>query len=112
MYNIFLDDERFPPSQKPRNYTSPVVSPMLLIVRCYLDFVWLIDNYGLPKFISFDHDLGEDKTGLDCANYLVQYCLDNDLKPIFKWFIHSQNPIGKANIDGLLKNFLEVQKTG
>ena len=76
--------------------------------------------------ICFDHDLGEDesiervkngmskrqskkikaksKSGMDCAKWLVEYCIDNKLS-LPKYSIQSANPVGKENIDSLLKNF-------
>ena len=77
--------------------------------------VWLMDfyefrnwiqQYGLPDGICFDHDLGEDTpTGYDCAKWLVDYCLDNRLLPPL-WSSQSANPVGKANINRLLRNFV------
>ncbi len=96
-YSIFLDDERHPPKNSSYN-----------IVRSYKEFCNLIDTLGIPEFISFDHDLGEDKTGLDCAKYIVDYCLNNNVYPDFNFVVHSQNPVGKENIEGLINNFKEV----
>lgn len=94
-YNIFLDDERFPSDSDHKDYQ---------IVRNYKDFCELINNLGLPDFISFDHDLGEMKSGYDCAVYLVTYCFEKKTSPTFQFFVHSQNPIGKLNIESLLNN--------
>ena len=68
------------------------------------EFVKFIAEKGLPNFISFDHDLGEEKTGYDCSKFLVDYCLDHNLK-LPEFHVHSQNPVGKENIEKLLKNF-------
>ena len=63
--------------------------------------------------ISFDHDLADlqqysqesvEKTGYDCAKWLIEYCLDHSLN-IPKFYCHSMNPVGKENIESLLKNF-------
>lgn len=78
-------------------------------VRSYSEFVTFIEQNGLPDFISFDHDLGEEKTGYDCAKMLVEYCLDRQITlPYFA--VHSQNPVGKQNIESLLGNFRKQQK--
>jgi len=78
-----------------------------------VDVIW-IDNYAhfidylyhnpLPDAICFDHDLGEEKTGYDCAKYLVDLCMNMHLK-LPKWAIQSSNPVGKIDIDTLLKNY-------
>jgi hypothetical protein len=98
-YNIFLDDKRSPPNL---NY---------LLVINYDDFVHCIKTNGLPKFISFDHDLGDinseqEKTGYDCAVWLVNYCMDNGLE-LPNYYVHSQNPIGKEKINALFKNYIK-----
>jgi len=91
----------------------------------YDEFTDHIDEHGLPDLISFDHDLADEhyhsdmykgdkynkhydsfkeKTGYSCAKWLVDYCIDNK-KPLPLWSVHSQNPIGKKNIESLLSNF-------
>ncbi|AZB32132.1 cyclic-phosphate processing receiver domain-containing protein [Chryseobacterium balustinum] len=96
MVNLYLDDVR----ACPKNF---------LLVTSYDEFVNFIRHRGFPNFISFDHDLGLGKTGYDCAKFLVEYCLEKQLDlPCF--FVHSQNPVGKLNIESLLKNFQKFQK--
>ena len=104
------------------------------IVRSYDEFVAWIQKNGLPDLISFDHDLADthytpqeywndyhksaeyqaglthtEKTGLDCAKWLVEYCLDNEVK-LPKYLVHSANPVGRDNIFYLLRNFELSQK--
>ena len=93
-----------------------------------MQFVNWINENGLPKIISFDHDLadnyqlrkeldikewfdmvsGKEYTGMDCAHYLVNYCMDKKLE-LPKFVVHSQNPTGNENIHGLLTNFSRFQ---
>ena len=89
--NLYLDDIR----QTPENFER---------VYDYDEFVNFINKNGVPEFISFDHDLGEGKTGFDCAKFLVEFCLDNGVSDI-NFQVHSQNPVGKENIEKLLANF-------
>ena len=84
----------------------------------YEQFVQWIEKFGLPEIISFDHDLADEhytpedliskeyqeKTGMDCAKWLVEYCMDND-KHLPKFYVHSANPVGADNIKGLLENY-------
>ena len=101
---IYLDDERFP---KNPNYK---------ILRSYQQFIDFIVEYGLPDEISFDHDIasfdndGNEKTGYDAAKWLVNYCIDNDLK-LPKWNVHSANSIGAENIEVYLSNFEKHQNS-
>ena len=91
MKKLYLDDLRVTTEGFDRVYN-------------YADFVEYITQNGLPDFISFDHDLGEDESGYDCAKYLVEYCIEHNLS-LPKFSVHSQNPVGKENIERLLNNF-------
>jgi hypothetical protein len=97
MLNLFLDDERFP------------IGDDWNIVRSYEEAVEFVLKNGLPDVISFDHDLGTEKTGYDFAKWLVEYIMDNDL-PVFHFFVHSQNPVGKRNIEEYLNGFFSHRK--
>jgi spore coat polysaccharide biosynthesis protein SpsF (cytidylyltransferase family) len=99
-------------------------------VRNYDEFVSYITKNGLPDFISFDHDLSDEhynpdmyngqeiynkhyaefkeKTGMDCAKWLVDYCMDNK-KELPDFVVHSMNPAGGENIKLLLDQFKEFQ---
>ena len=88
--NLYLDDLRTTPEGFERVYS-------------YEEFVAYLQHYGLPDFISFDHDLGEGLSGYDCAKYLVEYCLVHQ-HPLPNYKVHSQNPVGKENIERLLEN--------
>jgi hypothetical protein len=102
-----------------------------IIVKNYEEFISWINSNGLPDFISFDHDLADEhynigidlyiedkpldyslykeKTGMECAKWLINYCLDNNLKlPDFK--VHSANPAGRDNILSILTNFKKFQE--
>lgn len=94
-------------------------------VKSYQEFVDWIKQNGLPDGICFDHDLGlpdhiervnkgmpkrqsrklnTEKSGFDCAKWLVNYCIENN-KSLPLYNIQSANPIGKQNIISLLENF-------
>lgn len=117
-YYIFLDDERNPSQVK---WTEIPDLPWT-VVRTYGNFKALITVKGyLPEFISFDHDLSlehyaylvkdesyyekyKEKTGFDCAKWLIDYCAQNELT-IPKYTVHSLNPIGATNIRSLLESY-------
>lgn len=125
MKRLFLDDERVPIDCATYMYTRGVDCRIYheewIAVKNYKQFVaWITEN-GLPDVISFDHDLADvrynpataqtivvhhEKTGMDCAKWLVDYCLDNKLE-LPNFMVHSANPAGTDNINGLLKNFKE-----
>ena len=100
---IFLDDERIP-----RNVTWLPYELVVdlknqhdwLVIRNYDDFVKTVVEYFHDiSIILFDHDLGDSKSGYECAKWLVEYIMDdgkpNNLKTVS---VHSQNPVGKQNI--------------
>lgn len=118
MKSLFLDDIR----KEPEGW---------FVVRNYNQFIEWIKVNGLPDVVSFDHDLADEhyndylsdenfgkkddeiklnydkyqeKTGYDCAKWLVQYCLENKLDlPIY--YIHTCNGVGRINIQKTLENF-------
>jgi hypothetical protein len=112
---LWLDDVRNPFEKEGEWLVfAPMRANEVIWVKDYNEFVaWITEN-GLPDGIAFDHDLAdvikckEEKTGMDCAHWLVNYCLDNDKKlPIFG--SHSANPPGRENIINLLTNFKKSQ---
>lgn len=122
-YVLFLDDVRQPDNvtwaQFPRD-------EMTFIVRNYKSFVKTVMLNRVPMFVCFDHDLaeehyavqaiendmvktdqvpdyGSEKTGYDCAKWLVDYCAENKVK-FPKYVVHSLNPAGKDRIIGYIEN--------
>lgn len=118
---LWLDDKRNPADHGETDNVK--------WVRSYLHFVRWITKHGIPKFVSFDHDLAEehyvpekywvsydesakyqegkvyyDKTGLDCSKWLVKHCIDNRLD-FPHWSCHSENPVGKDKILFELRSF-------
>lgn len=114
-WTLFLDDIRFPEDVK-YDYGS---YKDIVICRSMDDAVWAVKQYGLPSFISFDHDLADDhyllgaskneKTGYAFAKWLCDYIMDNDLTlpRKFNFYVHSMNPVGAENIRQCMVNFLK-----
>ena len=120
MKKIYLDDVRTP------------VDGDWIVVRNYDEFVAKVTEIGLENIdmISLDHDLGdtamkewyenvsvnyqlnydniEEKTGYDCAKWLVDQWLNG--KPVVDVFTHSANAIGASNIMGYINNYRHVTK--
>ena len=126
MKHIYLDDTRIPTDKEWE------------LVKDYSEFVKRVEEIGLDNIavISLDHDLGDsamqeyhynvapnykldydnitEKTGYDCAKWLVQHWMDiNHPGKPFKFpqvYTHSANPIGSANIMGYINNFFKNQR--
>lgn len=82
-----------------------------LIARCHDEAIDLINKHGFPNFASFDHDLGDGKDGIAVVRYLIELDLDKACMPEdFAYEAHSANPVGRANIRGLLDNYLSVRQ--
>ena len=63
--------------------------------------------FGLkPNYMVFDHD---ERTGYDCAKYVVDYCLQHNCD-IPAYAIQSSNPVGKDNICHLMDNYHNYYK--
>ena len=92
-YFIWLDDIRNAPAhyEVARTYSSAIQ----LLNSCLV----YTDNIH----ISFDHDLGEEKSGYDVAKYIVE----NHIPCTFS--IHSMNPVGAENIRQLMTHYGYVE---
>lgn len=131
---LWLDDLRNPFLDEEARVPFGVYHWNINWVLNYEQFVKWIKMYGLPHAISFDHDLADEhytpeyfwdnyeeskkfqdwksktykeKTGVDCAKWLVKYCKKNKLK-LPEVFIHSANPVGADNIKYYLENFIKL----
>lgn len=73
-------------------------------LKTYEEFVRAIIQFNMPDVVWFDHDLGQSKSGKDCADFLVDFCLSNGL-PLPEYNSQSQNPVGRENIIKLLDSY-------
>jgi hypothetical protein len=132
MRNLFLDDFRIPEDAFKYTHNSDYLKLKWDIVRDYDAFVKYIKRNGMPDMISFDHDLADvhyeiqdeeslkklhesedrEKTGFDCAKWVIDYCIDNNKKlPLI--LIHSMNPVGSENIKNLFLSYIKfTEKNG
>jgi hypothetical protein len=118
-HQCFLHDER-----KTLQQVSGIPNKSWDIVRSYDDFVTYINNYGIPKVVSFDNDLDpmseidiqdemqkneyydhtklNQKTGCDCAEYLANKCKELQ-QPLPKYYVHSANALARPRIRGIME---------
>lgn len=106
-------------------------------VKSFDEFCAYINTYykthkTLPDYLYFDHDLSDDayelwhkhkgykhtdinydeyvvKTGYHCAKWLVDFCIDNNIKFNCEVHAHSMNNKGRTNILSILQNFKNHQ---
>ncbi len=105
-YNLFLDDERDP---KFAGLFFDWDFSRVEICRTFEEFVRCIISFGIPEKISFDHDLGESKSGYDCAVWLQIFLMDRKdfIMPVFN--VHSMNPVGRKNIEAAIHDIHRYQ---
>jgi len=120
MKRIYLDDVRTP------------IDKDWIVVRNYDQFILTVQEIGLANIgvISLDHDLGDsamsewhtnvyhnykldydnitEKTGYDCAKWLVEQWLNGE--PVCDVYTHSANAIGSANIMGYINNYRHINR--
>jgi hypothetical protein len=102
-YRLFLDDVRELAAVHPGEDTAD-----WQVCRSFDEATAAVAR-GWPVHVSFDHDLGENlPTGMDFARFLVELDLLTGQMPAdFTFSVHSANPPGRDNIQGLLDNYLE-----
>jgi len=120
-YRLFLDDVRYPENV---HWIEGPYDSEWTIVRNYNEFVKMIETCGMPEMISFDHDLAEEhynpetwedssakykeKTGNDCAKWLVEHCIEKNLN-MPEYLIHSMNPIGRKRISDTIDDLIRYR---
>lgn len=124
---LFLDDLRVLEEAHSYMMDDIYLQDDWVIVRNYDQFCEYIKNNPLPDLISFDHDLADEhydineyksgvidydkykeKTGFECAKYLMQHCLDTK-QELPNIIVHSMNYIGKDNILSYFRQFDTVK---
>lgn len=97
--NLFLDDFRVPDDVE----WATLPSIEWEIVRSFIEFKKWIASNGIPRLVSFDHDLlpehykpfsntplPVENTGFEACSWLISFCKSNSLN-FPKWIVHSRN---------------------
>jgi hypothetical protein len=137
-YKLFLDDVRNPEmctlyrTKHMMLDRSVYSTESWVVVRSYNEFVETIKMKFYagewPTLISFDHDLADEhydpkmygndedypqvfseKTGTDCAKWLFQFCIQNNLD-LPEYTVHSMNPIGAERIKNELDSWKKYKQ--
>jgi hypothetical protein len=97
---IYLDDTRQPEDTYPGEDWT--------LARNRTEFQALVAeavNKGEELIISFDHDIHELYSGMDCAKWLVkQRVVPDEVR------VHSANPVGAENIRLFMSNWMNHMK--
>jgi hypothetical protein len=128
-YNLFLDDFRTPDDAYLLRLNPVYMTEHWIIVRNYNEFINYIETHNVPDAVSFDHDLAfehyqtpnkmgkypsklsydqyTEKTGYDCAKWLINYCIDNKKELPTTILVHSLNVAGSLNIRSLFESYFK-----
>jgi len=111
---LWLDDVRSPFSESFSTNWLAKIAPefqdwkqqgqQIVWAKSYEDFTLAVRYDETPfDLVCFDHDLGEENTGLDAAKFLVEIYQQTGKKlPVCR--VHSANPVGKERINAFLKD--------
>ena len=102
IWTLFLDDERTPTWD---------LGPDVLVARTCDQARELVNEFGCPSVISFDHDLGTPETGLSFLWWLIDEDLDDrlDLATVTRVIVHSMNPTRAKNIAELWNGYASTE---
>jgi hypothetical protein len=87
-YKLYIDDVRPCPDG-------------FILAKSSREAITIVELRGLPEYISFDHDLGEDDSSMVFLKWLSNY-IDN---PSFNYTVHSANPVGRDNIISFIESW-------
>lgn len=120
---VFLDDERNHQDVYWVDYPKYHRIHTIRTFETFKSQVVSILNLSLPEKetismidFSFDHDIqdfdsdGVERTGYDCVKWLCDYCMERNIDLAkLSYTVHSQNPIGKKNIESYIENCKKFQ---
>lgn len=99
MKYLWLDDERVV-----AKYFNNGIAKTAKTLDDAIDIFLDINDSRDDICISFDHDLGTNKTGYDFAKWLIEH----KYKGYFH--LHTMNPVGAVNIRQLLTHYGWIEK--
>lgn len=110
---LWVDDIRNPFSAgdyilKALNWDRFPKDTQIVWVKTFEGFKDVIES-EFPDIIFFDHDLGEGNSGKDCANFLIDYCIDNNID-VPQCYSQSSNPVGRENILSYIESYEKFKR--
>lgn len=85
--NVFLDDEREPPS----GFT---------LVKTVQECIALLRSEEV-EMLSLDHDLGTEETGLTVVDFMCEHGIFPQAI-----YLHTQNPVGRQRMYATLRRYV------
>jgi hypothetical protein len=111
IWKLWLDDQSYD-SDAPERH-----APEGYIVACStVEACTNVTIRGLPQFIDFDHDLGENDNAMMFLRWIesTYFWLDDEgtvhIPPCPDYKVHSANPVGADNIKSFMESWKKVGK--
>ena len=98
---LWLDDQF---DQEDISFRHPPIG--FIPAKTSKEAIAFTERFGVPEFISFDHDLGENDNAMKYIDWLIENHYENNV-PGFQ--VHSANPVGKANIISKMNSWKKSQ---
>jgi len=90
---------------------------VIITVRSNKEARAYVMEHGVPDVIFFDHDLGYNfatgftEDSVEFVNWLIRRdYTENWIPENFKYFVHSANPVGAANIASKIDGYLKFRR--
>jgi len=102
---LFLDDLRSLSTEQ-RAYLSTKPGSALQIARSSADAQACVEALGMPEHMMLDHDLGGEDTVMRFLSWLAyEYAPANGVTSLPTYSIHSDNPVGRSNIQSFMTSW-------
>lgn len=109
-WKLFLDDEARTPGMEAFRY-PPQGEPNWHIACSSDEAIKLIDRYGPPCYISFDHDLGMLPDGqADTSMRVLKHLTHNYYNAEIDYQVHSKNGPGRLNIISWMESWEQSKR--
>ena len=106
VWHLFLDDDSRTPDLESFRY-PPNDGNDWKTATSSAEAIKLVETYGAPSFISFDHDLGLDDTSM----VFVKWLYASGYEPP-NYTVHSRNGEGAKNLVAFLESWKKVMEDG
>lgn len=100
-WKLWLDDQHDDPEAPFRHPPDDFIAS-----KSSTDAICLTKLFGIPEFISFDHDLGDGDDAMVYINWLTDHLYDSVVP---EYAVHSANPVGRDNIISKMNSWKRSQ---
>lgn len=106
-WNLHIDDDALTPGLEDFRY-PPADEPGWYIATSSTEAMALVEIYGIPRRINFDHDLAVINGVPDTSMVFLKWLADKYPEAILSiedYRVHSRNPEGAKNIESFMESW-------